>query len=116
MARAIKMGERLAAGLRHLQERHEIIGDVRGLGLLLGVELVTDRETRKPDAVIERAITERCMELGLSMNIVAIGNYGGYLADRSTLDRRRRGDDRGIAILDQAIVDVLAASTCRAAE
>jgi len=56
------------------------------------------------------------MELGLSMNIVAIGNYGGYLADRSTLDRRRRGDDRGIAILDQAIVDVLAASTCRAAE
>jgi len=92
MARAIKMGERLAAGLRHLQERHEIIGDVRGLGLLLGVELVTDRETHEPDAVIGRAITERCMELGLSMNIVAIGNYGGYLADRSTLDRRRRGD------------------------
>jgi len=87
MARAIKMGERLAAGLRHLQERH-----VRGLGLLLGVELVTDRETHEPDAVIGRAITERCMELGLSMNIVAIGNYGGYLADRSTLDRRRRGD------------------------
>jgi 2,2-dialkylglycine decarboxylase (pyruvate) len=116
MARAIKMGERLAAGLRHLQERHEIIGDVRGLGLLWGVELVTDRETREPDAVIGRAITERCMELGLSMNIVAIGTMAAIWRIAPPLTVGAEEIDRGIAILDQAIVDVLAASTCRAAE
>ena len=116
MARAIEMGERLAAGLRHLQERHEIIGDVRGLGLLWGVELVTDRERREPDAVIGRAITERCMELGLSMNIVAIGTMAAIWRIAPPLTVSAEEINRGIAILDQAIVDVLAASTSRAAE
>src|SRR5262245_66309153 len=77
------MGARLEAGLRHLQERYEIIGDVRGLGLLYGVELVEDRETRVPDAAIGRAITHRCMELGLSMNIVAIGVMAAIWRNRS---------------------------------
>jgi 2,2-dialkylglycine decarboxylase (pyruvate) len=116
MARAIEMGERLAAGLRHLQERHEIIGDVRGLGLLWGVELVMDRERREPDAVIGRAITERCMELGLSMNIVAIGTMAAIWRIAPPLTVSAEEINRGIAILDQAIVDVLAASTSRAAE
>ena len=49
---------RLAAGLRYLQDKHEIIGDVRGFGLLQGVELVKDRETRAPDAATGRAITQ----------------------------------------------------------
>ena len=46
--RALVLGERLAAGLRDLQQRYEVIGDVRGRGLLRGVELVTDRQSRTP--------------------------------------------------------------------
>jgi 4-aminobutyrate aminotransferase-like enzyme len=45
-------GEYLLGGLRELQERHEAIGDVRGVGLFVGFELVADRETREPDAVL----------------------------------------------------------------
>ena len=48
MANATTMGERLLAGLRRLQEKHACIGDVRGLGLMIGVEFVKDRGTREP--------------------------------------------------------------------
>ncbi len=53
VANAAAIGEFLISGLRELQEKHEIIGDVRGKGLMLGVELVRNRKTK------ERAIEER---------------------------------------------------------
>jgi 2,2-dialkylglycine decarboxylase (pyruvate) len=105
-ARAVAMGGKLAAGLRYLQERHEIIGDVRGLGLLYGVELVQDRETREPDAATGRAVTERCMELGLSMNITAIGAMAAIWRIAPPLTVSTEEIERGIAIMDQAISDV----------
>lgn len=109
-ARALRMGERLSAGLRYLQEKHEIIGDVRGFGLLQGVELVKDRETREPDAATGRAITQRCMELGLSMNIVSVGAMASVWRIAPPLTVSQEEIDRGIAILDQAITEILAAS------
>jgi 2,2-dialkylglycine decarboxylase (pyruvate) len=114
--RALVMGDRLAAGLRHLQEKHEIIGDVRGFGLLQGVELVKDRETRAPDAATGRAITHRCMELGLSMNIVAVGAMSAIWRIAPPLTVSPEEIDRGIAILDQAITEVLARGLKAAAE
>ena len=53
VSNAATVGEFLIAGLRDLQDRHEIVGDVRGKGLMLGVELVRDRRTK------ERAVEER---------------------------------------------------------
>ena len=113
-ARAVEMGARLEAGLRYLQERYEIIGDVRGLGLLYGVELVKDRETRAPDAASARAITARCMELGLSMNIVAIGVMAAIWRIAPPLTVSTQEIDRAVAILDQAIGEVLAGRASRA--
>jgi 2,2-dialkylglycine decarboxylase (pyruvate) len=106
-ARALEMGEVLKAGLHWLQERHEIIGDVRGFGLLQGVELVKDRESRAPDAETGRTITRRCMELGLSMNIVSVGAMAAIWRIAPPLTVSRSEIDRGIAILDQAITEVL---------
>jgi len=115
-ARALAMGELLAAGLRYLQDKHEIIGDVRGFGLLQGVELVKDRETRAPDVATGRAITSRCMELGLSMNIVSVGVMASMWRIAPPLTVRSEEIDRGIAILDQAITEVLAEGRRAAAE
>jgi 2,2-dialkylglycine decarboxylase (pyruvate) len=114
--RALAMGAHLAAGLRHLQDSHEIIGDVRGFGLLQGVELVKDRETREPDAATGHAVTRRCMELGLSMNIVSVGAMAAIWRIAPPLTVSKAEIDRGIAIIDQAITDVLAGGARAAAE
>lgn len=109
--RALAMGQELAAGLRWLQDKHEIIGDVRGFGLLQGVELVKDRETRAPDAATGRAVTARCMELGLSMNIVSVGQMAAIWRVAPPLTVGKSEIERGIAIIDQAIGEVLGKDT-----
>lgn len=68
--RAAAMGQRLRAGLLELADRHPVVGEVRGRGLLLGVELVTDRETRQPADDLGARATDECLARGLSMNIV----------------------------------------------
>jgi 2,2-dialkylglycine decarboxylase (pyruvate) len=89
--RALVLGERLKAGLLALQQKCELIGDVRGFGLLLGVEIVKDRHTRDPDAERGGAITRRCLELGLSMNIVSFGGMAD-MAHRTAAHCLGRGN------------------------
>lgn len=67
--RANVMGRYLRARMADLQQKFEAIGDIRGLGLLLGVELVTDRHTRNPAHELGALTTQKCFEKGLSMNI-----------------------------------------------
>src|ERR671917_1360444 len=74
--RAAVAGERLHGHLRDLQHRHECIGDVRACGLLCGVELVRDRDTREPAEALGLALTEETQRRGLSMNLVRGGTGG----------------------------------------
>ena len=64
-ARALETGTHLVAGLRGLMEKHPLIGDVRGAGLFLGVELVRDRVTREPATVQAKVVVNRLRELGV---------------------------------------------------
>jgi alanine-glyoxylate transaminase/(R)-3-amino-2-methylpropionate-pyruvate transaminase len=64
-ANALRIGARIAAGLEKLKARHNIIGDVRGKGLLLGVELVKDRRTKEPAKAETAQVAETCRDLGL---------------------------------------------------
>jgi 2,2-dialkylglycine decarboxylase (pyruvate) len=74
--RAHARGQYLLERLRDLQERHEQIGDVRGLGLLCGLELVVSRETREPADALGLALTDECQSRGLSINLVRGGTGG----------------------------------------
>ena len=64
-ANAARIGARLKAGFEDLARRHDLIGDVRGLGLMLGIELVKDRGTNAPAKEECARVFERCRELGL---------------------------------------------------
>ena len=64
-ANSLKTGARIAAGLEKLKARHNIIGDVRGQGLLLGLELVKDRKTKEPAREETAQVVETCRDLGL---------------------------------------------------
>ena len=61
-------GKRLLAGLRELQARHEAIGDARGMGLFVGIELVRDRETREPDGDLARDLADTAAERGVLLS------------------------------------------------
>ncbi len=94
--RARTQGEKLLSGLRTALEENPLVGDVRGIGLLMCVELVEDRETKTPfprsDRMTERVI-DRAMEIGLLLypstgNVD--GSNGDYLLIGPAADNHRR--------------------------
>jgi 2,2-dialkylglycine decarboxylase (pyruvate) len=109
--RAVVAGARLKAGLRDLQQRFDCVGDVRGRGLLLGLEVVKDRRAKAPAPELGAAITRRCMELGLSMNIVQLPGMGGVFRIAPPLTISDAEIDLGLSIL----ADAFAAETRKAA-
>ena len=62
---ALKLGGIILEGLRKLQKKYPVIGDVRGKGLMLGVELVKDRKTKEPAKAECSAVLEHAREMGL---------------------------------------------------
>ncbi|HEX4763520.1 MAG TPA: aspartate aminotransferase family protein [Usitatibacter sp.] len=103
LERAKEMGDYLYKSLRELQSRHEEIGDVRGMGLLRGVELVKDRETREPYHELGALTTQRCLELGLSMNIRRRPERGSVWRIAPPLTVRKEEIDLAMSVFDQAL-------------
>lgn len=104
--RARVAGARLEQGLRALQARFDCIGDVRGRGLLLGMEIVADRAGKRPAPELGTAITRACMVLGLSMNIVTLPAMGGVFRIAPPLTVTDAEIDQGVELLGRAIESV----------
>ena len=60
---ALRLGAQLTSGLRHLQEEHEVLGDVRGLGLMVATEFRNSEN--KPDKAAAKHVVQGCLESGL---------------------------------------------------
>jgi 2,2-dialkylglycine decarboxylase (pyruvate) len=102
--RAKTVGAQLKDRLLELQDRHEAIGDVRGRGLLLGVEIVADRETREPGHDLIAALTERCFALGLNINRVGGPHSVWRIAPPLTIGEAEI--DSAIEIMDRAFREI----------
>lgn len=114
-ANAATMGARLRSALEALQARYECIGDVRGRGLLAGIEFVQDRESKTPAAAFGAMVSRRCFELGLNVNIVQLPGMGGVMRMAPPLNITSDDLDLGVEIIGQAIDDCLAAGPLAAA-
>jgi alanine-glyoxylate transaminase/(R)-3-amino-2-methylpropionate-pyruvate transaminase len=64
-ANSLNIGNKILAGLNELKEKYKLIGDVRGKGLLLGIELVKNRQSKEPAREEGAQVMENCKEMGL---------------------------------------------------
>lgn len=103
VAQAVARGERLKNGLMSLQQKFECVGDVRGRGLLLGLEIVTDRQTKAPGFELGAKVMEEAMQRGLSMNIVKLPGMGGVFRIAPPLTVSDAEIDLGLEIMSDAI-------------
>ncbi|QQA44909.1 aspartate aminotransferase family protein [Pelagovum pacificum] len=103
IARATEAGTLLREGMQALQQRHDCIGDVRGRGLLLGLEIVTDRASKTPDLEMGDRIAAAAMERGLSMNIVKVPAMGAVFRIAPPLTATDEEIGQGLEIMGDAL-------------
>ena len=100
--RARELGVHALARVTEMAERHRLIGDVRGLGLLLGIELVRDRHTRERASEEADRVMYRALERGLSFKVSA----GNVLTLTPPLTISRAELDRALAIVDECLTEI----------
>lgn len=100
-AHAAAVGEHLANGFRELAGRHEAVGDVRGSGLFLGVDLVTDRDDRTPDGALADAVVAGARDAGVLLSTEGPG--GNVLKIKPPLPFSTTDADRLLETVDTAL-------------
>lgn len=107
---ARQRGAQLAAGLREIMDRHDVVGDVRGRGLLQGMEIVESKASRKRSERIGDRITAECLDRGLHLNIVCLPGMGGVLRIAPPLTVSAPEIDLALEMLEESVAAVEAAT------
>ena len=102
-------GEQLRERLRELSDRYEQIGEVRGRGLLVGIELVLDRDSTRPAEDLTRRITADALERGLSVNVARAGATANCIRMAPPLTIGESEIDLGVDILEASLRAAVAA-------
>jgi alanine-glyoxylate transaminase/(R)-3-amino-2-methylpropionate-pyruvate transaminase len=100
-ANSLKVGAHLKSGFTRLAAKHSLIGDIRGLGLMLGVELVKDRATKEPAKDECAAVFEACKDMGLLIG--KGGLWGNTLRIKPPMIFTTTDADFMLAVLDEAL-------------
>lgn len=105
--RAVELGKLLGDQLSELQSKYEVVGDIRGRGLLQGIELVSDRATKAPADALGAAVTDACLRRGLHMNIVQLPGMGGIFRIAPPLTISEAELNQGLDALDASLGEVV---------
>ncbi|ADV64851.1 aspartate aminotransferase family protein [Desulfurococcus mucosus] len=103
--RARVLGEHASKRLREIAERVEAVGDVRGLGLMIGVEVVRDKASRRPDRATALKTCWRAWEKGLL--VTTLGSHGNVLRIMPPLTISMEELDKGIDVLEESLRDAV---------
>ncbi|MEO8616005.1 MAG: aminotransferase class III-fold pyridoxal phosphate-dependent enzyme [Luteolibacter sp.] len=101
---SLRIGTYLTSGFEKLAEKHSIIGEVRGLGLMLGVELVKDRTTKEPAKEACAEVFERCKDLGLLIG--KGGLWGNTLRIKPPMCITQTDADFMLEVIDEALAGI----------
>lgn len=101
LEKAQVLGKKLRQRFEAMQKRLEIIGDVRGVGPMLALELVKDRVTKEPAADVAKALVKFCYEKGLV--ILSCGNYSNVIRTLMPLVITDEQLERGLAIMEEGL-------------
>jgi 4-aminobutyrate aminotransferase len=104
LANVTTQGEYLMTGLRELQKKHECMGDVRGKGLMIGVELVKDRESKTPARIWRTKVVKAAFKRGLLL----LGCGENTIRFSPSLTVTPAEIDECLCIVDEAIDEVAA--------
>jgi alanine-glyoxylate transaminase / (R)-3-amino-2-methylpropionate-pyruvate transaminase len=103
-ANSLKIGKQISGGLNRLKEKHNIIGDARGKGLMLGIELVKDRATKEPAKAECAQVLETCREMGVLLG--KGGLQGQTIRFSPPMCVHQRDADFLLEVLDRAFTQL----------
>ncbi|HEY6377722.1 MAG TPA: aspartate aminotransferase family protein [Candidatus Dormibacteraeota bacterium] len=106
--RAARLGELVLARMRALAHEQELIGDVRGVGLMVGIELVRDRSSKEPAASEAAAVRRACRERGVLIGVG--GQAGNVLRVQPPLVIEEAQLDRALGIIEEAVAGLAPAA------
>jgi 4-aminobutyrate aminotransferase/(S)-3-amino-2-methylpropionate transaminase len=104
LARAEKQGALVRTRLDSIREQFPFIGDVRGLGAMLAIELVRDRATKEPAPELASRLAKRASERGLIL--LTAGIYGNVIRILAPLTASPELMDEGLSILEHSLSDL----------
>lgn len=100
---AVKQGEHLMSRLKAIQEKSPVIGEVRGLGAMVGVELVQDKKTKEPAGELTSRILHRMMDRGVL--VLKAGIYGNVIRFLAPLTTPLDMLDEALDLLEATIME-----------
>ena len=105
LKKSVQLGEKLQKRFKEMQQKYEIIGEVRGKGPMLALELVKDRHTKAPAGDEAKKLTRICYDKGLViLSCGAFGNVVRFLMPLLITDEQL---EKGLAILEESLVEVM---------
>jgi len=107
LLRAEKIGKTVLERFKKLYERYPNIGDVRGLGAMVGMELVVDRKTKEPATTFTKQLINRCREKGLLM--ISAGTHSNIIRPLMPLVISDDHLEQGLSIIEESLNEL---STC----
>ncbi|MBI2845221.1 MAG: acetyl ornithine aminotransferase family protein [Chloroflexi bacterium] len=102
LGNAATMGQYMLDACSEMMERHSTIGDVRGLGLMVGVELIRDKKTKEPAAGLRDQVVERAFKKGL----LILGTGPSTVRFMPALNIDRETVDEGLTLFEEALSEV----------